>query len=95
MAEPPDFAPPAGIQTALRLVKEAEAAASRPGPIAIVFPSKPGGDGTPHVVTVLPFDPPVVSCTCKAMLSLNIRPRGCWAMQAARKLLGIPEVGNG
>lgn len=60
-------------------------------PVALVFQSR--GGGSPHVVTVL--DMPlgrVVSCCCKAVRFLGIRPKGCWAMVRAREMLGIEPI---
>ncbi len=62
----------------------------RPMPSGMIFPSATGGDA--HVVTVMPFDPPIqLACGCKAMLSLAFRPKGCWAMQEFRRMTGITE----
>lgn len=63
-----------------------------PSPIALVYPSRSGGG--PHVVTVLEMadGSRAVFCICAAMRSLNIRPQGCWAMQNARRLVGIPPL---
>lgn len=59
-------------------------------PVAFVFPSRSGGSG--HVVTVLAIGAEALSCTCEAMLSIGHRPKGCWAMQRARELLGFAPV---
>jgi hypothetical protein len=32
-----------------------------------------------------------LTCTCPAYLSIEVRPRGCWAMQRTRELLGWPD----
>jgi hypothetical protein len=62
-----------------------------PDPVALVFPSR--HDGPPHVVSVFDFGPNdrAVLCRCEATKSLALRPKGCWAMQKARRMLAIPE----
>lgn len=70
---------------------QAEAAAttaSTPRPVAVVFPTRTGG--VPHVVTVLSTDDGALSCTCKAFLSIHLRPQGCWAMKEVRRMLALP-----
>jgi hypothetical protein len=59
-------------------------------PIAVIYPSRSGG--LPHIVTRQPTEPPIISCTCMATLSLDRRPRGCHAMVAARVVMGLPPV---
>lgn len=62
-----------------------------PHPLAIVWPSRSGGKG--HVVGIIDYpEGRAVACNCEAMLSITKRPKGCWAMQATRELLGIPPV---
>lgn len=41
----------------------------------------------PHIVMELPDGR--ITCTCKAMLSIDIRPVGCWAMQEYRRIKGL------
>jgi len=53
--------------------------------ISMTFTSS--SEGRPHVVTIQPDDR--VTCTCDAMLSIESRPRGCWAMSSFRKVKGI------
>ena len=44
-------------------------------------------EGPPHIVTLLPDGR--VSCTCQAMLSIESRPNGCWAMVQFRRVKGV------
>lgn len=57
--------------------------------VSMTFRSSSDG-GVPHVVSRLPDGS--FHCTCKAMLSIEIRPAGCWAMQEARRITGQPPV---
>lgn len=59
--------------------------------LAMVFSSRTGGAG--HVVSIRVAEQGdrVVSCTCPAMVGLETKPRGCWAMSAVRAMVGIPE----
>lgn len=85
-AEPFPVAPP---EPSPEPTPDAEAAPDRP--VAVIYQSRSGGP--PHVVTLMPTNPPIVSCTCMAVLSLDRRPKGCHAMVAARSLMGLPPVG--
>lgn len=60
---------------------------------ALIFSSSSGGHS--HIVTIHTdaVGGRSVRCTCKAMLSIETRPSGCWAMKAARVVIGIPSVG--
>jgi hypothetical protein len=55
---------------------------------SMTFMSSSGG--RPHIVTMQPADG-WISCTCEAMLNIETRPTGCWAMQAFRRVKGIPN----
>lgn len=68
-----------------------DTAMTAPRPVSVTYASRSGG--APHVVTVLDLadGSRALSCTCKAMRSIAYRPGGCWAMKAARRILGWPE----
>ncbi len=58
--------------------------------VAMVFASRSGGP--PHVVTLVPYDPPQALCsTCMTVLSLRERPAGCHAAAEARTVWGLEE----
>lgn len=59
---------------------------------AFIFSSSKGG--RTHVVSVHADAEGTryVICTCKAMLAIDSRPDGCWAIKAARQLLGLPAI---
>ena len=66
---------------------ESEEAPAQRLPMAMVFVS--ASSGYPHVVGVV--DEPRflrLTCTCKAYLSIDRNPDGCWAMKRARVMLG-------
>ena len=59
---------------------------------AIVFRSQRDGPG--HVVAIVDGGPGIgryVQCNCAATRSLGHRPRGCWAMEFTRDLVGITQ----
>jgi hypothetical protein len=56
--------------------------------VSLTFRSRTGRSH-PHVVTRIEGTDDV-RCTCVAMLSIDIRPAGCWAMQWSRHLWGLP-----
>lgn len=58
-------------------------------PRALFYPSQEGGTGIGHVVIVQANNE--LACICWPGLRLRAA-RGCHAMVAARKLLGMPEV---
>lgn len=60
--------------------------------VGLIFSSASGGDF--HFVTVRKDTDGhlQVQCTCPAMMSISSRPRGCWAMTSARRVVGVPEV---
>lgn len=65
-------------------------APNHPRLLALVFASRSKGD--PHVVALVPFDPPQALCTtCMSLLSLRERPQGCWAAQEAREVWGLAD----
>lgn len=55
--------------------------------LAMTF--KSSSEDVPHVVTLGPDG--LVRCTCKAMLSIEYRPIGCWAMTDFRRVAGIHQ----
>jgi hypothetical protein len=57
--------------------------------VSMTFKSS-GTGGVPHVVSRLPDGR--FHCSCPAMLSIEIRPQGCWAMEQARRITGQPSV---
>lgn len=68
--------------------EERSAESFGPLPTAFVYRTKTGD--TPHVVIRL--EAGTLACTCKAYLSIEARPAGCWAMRSARRLLGLPTA---
>lgn len=55
-------------------------------PVGLIF--KSSSESYPHIVGVINDSRQLsLTCTCKAMLSIGIRPEGCWAMQRARGIL--------
>lgn len=48
---------------------------------------KSSHEGPPHIVSELPDGR--VQCTCQAMLSIETRPQGCWAMVQYRRVKGL------
>ena len=53
--------------------------------MSMTFKSSTGG--VPHIVMELPDGR--MTCTCKAMLSIDTRPAGCWAMAEYRRVKGL------
>lgn len=55
--------------------------------VAMTF--KSSSEDVPHIVALGPDG--LVRCTCKAMLNIEYRPTGCWAMADFRRVVGIHE----
>lgn len=53
--------------------------------VGMIF--KSSHEGPPHIVSLLPDNR--VQCTCQAMLSIETRPNGCWAMVQFRRIKGL------
>lgn len=55
-------------------------------PVGLIFKST--SESYPHIVGVVNAQKSLyLTCTCKAFLSIGVRPEGCWAMQRARAIL--------